>query len=137
MADSADRSGGEFGLLGRYRLMHGLELEGELSRTRTTGTLAEEEWKMAGGLLFDFRPRRFLSPYVVGAVGLTLTADHSARGTAAGFLEGGAGLHLRLGSHVVVGAELRGGALGLDDSKSKSEYQETYLRARVAGFLYF
>lgn len=134
---TADTSGDDLGIFGRFRMTRGLALEGELSRTRSD---AGDTRRIGGGLVWDLSSRSSISPQLLGALG---SWDGSA------YAEVGAGLTWRLTDRLHIAGDLRAGAHDVNQPDAVafggsgqpvdtgSNPPERYTRARLAAILYF
>jgi opacity protein-like surface antigen len=131
---------GEIGVFGRFRLSKSFILEGELSRSETEDATRVDR-SVGAALLYEFRPYRALSPYVLAGLGATGAEAFGGAATAAyGYGEVGAGLSYQLTPRVSVLADLRGGSRHADMHSIKSDafaVEEEYWRVRLGGLLHF
>lgn len=130
--------GDDVGLVARYRLTHGLALEGELSRTENERV---ETRRAGGALVWDLMPHSWLSPHLLGGLG---------RWDDGNYAELGAGLTWRLSDRFHLALDFRAGLAGNDegdeirplasgqviDDDRGNEPQE-YSRGRLSALLYF
>jgi hypothetical protein len=143
-------AGTDLGLVGRVRLTRHLVLEAEVSKTELADG-ARVDRRIGGALLFDFSPRRDLSPYVLGGGGFgqsdiddgTLTAEQA-------YGELGVGLQWRLGRHIALFGDLRAGVResnateeelllvrGVPGDDVSVDDNERFTRGRIGALLLF
>lgn len=141
-------------VLGRFRLTHGLIVEGELGRNSIAVNGQDNvrvDRRLGGSLLYEFGAHNRFAPYVLAGLGVEQASTDGSYNTTQDFAEIGVGLRFALSEHFHITFDIREGSrstVSSDDSgtsartivappSSDSGQDEDYTRGRLAAILYF
>lgn len=144
-----EQEGKDVGLVGQFRLTRGLIVEAEIAKNELADGVRVDRRFMAG-LQYELSPRRRLSPYVAGAIGVTQVeiGDNQWEDNQS-VAEVGGGLRLRVGERLQLFGDIRFGQRETIDSEVRPlpvddvtrlampADQENISRVRFGGMLMF
>jgi len=142
----------DVGVLGRFRLSHGLLIEGELGKTSFQDDLRVDR-RLGASLVYEFGAHNRLAPYVLAGFGVQQAEVGGEYTTTQNFGELGVGLRLAVTPNVHLLFDLRAGSRASVSSDApdltgaaartvsppsvSSDESEEYSRARLSAVLYF
>jgi hypothetical protein len=148
--DRSDSS--DVGVLGRFRLTHGLLIEGELGKTSYENDLRVDR-RVGGSLVYEFGAHNRFAPYVLAGLGVQQADVAGEYQTTQNFGELGIGIRYALSRHVHITADIRGGSRNTISSDApmpdgtaarmisppdpESDETEEYTRGRLSAIVYF
>lgn len=119
VSTDGEQEGKDVGLVGQFRLTRGLILEGEVAKNELADGARTDRRYMVG-LQYELSPRKRLSPYLAGAIGVTQVevGDDEWQDNQS-VAEVGAGLRLRLSERLQIFGDFRLGERQMIDDSSE------------------
>ena len=124
----------DLGVLGRFRLTHGLLVEGELGKTSTSVNGQDNvrvDRRLGGSLLYEFGAQNRFAPYVLAGGGVEQASTDGSYNTTQDYAEIGAGLRFALTPHFHLTFDLRAGTRSTVSSDASGD--DGALGGRAAG----